>query len=1554
MSSIDERIVRMKFDNQGFESGVQTTMGTLDKLKNALKFEKISEGANKISDTIKSLNSSGIGELSGGVDTVSAKFSALGVIGMTALANITNSAINAGKSIVKSLTIDPVMTGFSEYETKMGAIQTILTNTAHAGTDIKDVNRVLGELNTYADKTIYNFAEMTKNIGTFTAAGVDLETSAQSIKGIANLAAASGSSSQQASTAMYQLSQAIAAGRVSLADWNSVVNAGMGGKLFQDALIRTSEVIGTGADAAIEKYGSFRESLTKGQWLTTEVLTETLKQISGAYTEADLISQGYSKSQAQQIMEMAKNAEAAATEVKTFTQLMDTMKESVQSGWAQSWEYIIGDKDQATELFTSISKGFEDLIGPSVEARNNMLKFWNETGGRDAVIQGFTNIVQGIGKGLGAVRDAFRDVFPAMTGEKLVEMSKGFRELTENFKMSDETAAMIKDTFKGLFTVVEFGVNIVKTLFNAFKSGLGVLGGIGKVFLSLTSGISNFISSIGKAVNESKMFEKISSVIDTAFSGLENALTSITNFIQSIFDSLGKIDLTGFFAGIGQAAGSIADGLKSIFEGVGKAIGNLNFNGILTLIQTMFAGGLIKTMNELFSNIKNSFGNIKDSLGNLKGTLTLVKDTLADVKDTLKAYQDDLEASKLIKIAGAVALLAAALLMISTIDSEAMGNALLGIITLMGALTLMMKYLTGMEMKGMAKGKGIMGLFAGFNNLQRLGLATTLLAVSTSILILAAAVKTLSDLDWDGIAQGLTGVAGLMLILVATSKLLSTESKGMIKTAASMIVFAGAIRLLIDVVKEFGDMKPEQLFQGLIGLGVIMSELALFLGLLDHKMTLSQAASLVVLSAAINAFAVAVGSFGNMDTNTLIQGLAGVGAVLLELAAFMKITSKSPMMMASALAITVLAVALNILSGAVRSFASMSFEQLATGLLGLAGALLVVAVAVDAMKSAKLVSSAAGVALMSVSLLLLAEAVKAFGSIPLETLAIGILGMSASLLVLAVAMEAMAKGLPGAAAMLVMSAALAIFVPQLIALSNVDPVGIAIALLAMAGAFLVLGGAAALLTPVLPALLALSAVVAILGAGAALAGAGLLLMGTGLSLIAAAGSAGVLVLVEAIRQLIGMIPQLAIALGEAFVGLLLTLGQSIPQLLDVFGTALVALIEKIIELLPKIFELAVELIGTFCMAIVTCIPQIIETGVQIVLALILGLASNIGAIIDAGIQLINALAEGIRTHGPAAIDAIQNLLMALLELLWAAAQDFLKAAWEWIKNLASGIGQKAGEVDSKVNEIITNAITKAASAVGKWLKAGIDWIANLASGIRQKAGEVDTKVNKIITDAVKAAGSKVADFVKAGADMIGGLISGIGQKAGELAQKAASAAKSALDAAKGALGIKSPSREFMKVGRYSMEGMANGLSKYSYKAVNSAEDMSRGVLNTVSRSLSAMTNLLTDDMDASPRITPVLDLTNVEKGSKRIGQLLPDEQMTLSTESPNGISRTIGTIQNVNDNSDILTALKDLKGALANTGNTTYRIDGITYDDGSNVSSAVETLVRAAKIERRI
>lgn len=364
---VDQRVVEMRFDNQQFEQNVKTTMSTLDRLKAALNFKGSVQGLDAVNNAAKN---NSVGLIGQAAEAVSVKFSAMEIVAMTALSNITNSAVNAGKNIINALTLEPVMTGFQEYETQINAVQTILANTSMNGTTLEQVTAALDELNLYADKTIYNFTEMARNIGTFTAAGVELDPAVEAIKGIANLAALSGSNSQQASTAMYQLSQALAAGKVSLMDWNSVVNAGMGGKVFQNALMDTAEAMGIVVDRSI----SFRESIGstggKESWLTSEVLLNTLRQFTGDLTDAELAQMGFNEAQIESIQTLAQTANDAATRVKTATQLFDTLKESVQSGWTQTWELIFGDFEEAREFFTGVSNILGGFFQQSADARN--------------------------------------------------------------------------------------------------------------------------------------------------------------------------------------------------------------------------------------------------------------------------------------------------------------------------------------------------------------------------------------------------------------------------------------------------------------------------------------------------------------------------------------------------------------------------------------------------------------------------------------------------------------------------------------------------------------------------------------------------------------------------------------------------------------------------------------------------------------------------------------------------------------------------------------------------------------------------------------------------------------------------------------------------------------------------------------------------------------------------------------------------------------------------------------------------------------------------------
>lgn len=405
---VDQRVVEMQFNNAQFERNTKQSLSTIEKLKAALKFDDVGDSFSGITKAAKNVN---LEPVSDGANEVYYRFKALDVVAGTVLSNIVTKAFAAGTALAKALTIDPMKSGLAEYETQINSVQTILANTQKEGTNLAQVNAALDELNRYADMTIYNFTEMTRNIGTFTAAGVKLDESVAAIKGIANVAAISGTNAEQASRAMYQLSQALASGKVRLMDWVSIENAGMGGQVFQDALKETARVHGVAIDEMIAKEGTFRETLQYG-WLTASIMTETLAKFTGDLSEEELRAIGYTEEQIDAIIKMGETANDAATKVKTFTQLIDTLKEAVQSGWTQSWEYIIGDFEEAKELWTEISNRLQAVIGQSAEARNALLQGGLQSGLNQFIDQGITDysdlltdMLAKVGKASGAITD---------------------------------------------------------------------------------------------------------------------------------------------------------------------------------------------------------------------------------------------------------------------------------------------------------------------------------------------------------------------------------------------------------------------------------------------------------------------------------------------------------------------------------------------------------------------------------------------------------------------------------------------------------------------------------------------------------------------------------------------------------------------------------------------------------------------------------------------------------------------------------------------------------------------------------------------------------------------------------------------------------------------------------------------------------------------------------------------------------------------------------------------------------------------------------------------
>lgn len=1271
-TTVDERVVEMRFDNKQFEQNIQTSLSSIDKLKRSLNLEGAAKGLETVNDAAQKCNMS---PLTNAVETVRVRFSALEVMAITALQNITNSALAAGKNLVSAFTVDPIKSGFEEYETQINAVQTILANTSSKGTTLDQVNNALDELNHYADMTIYNFTEMTRNIGTFTAAGVDLDTSVAAIKGIANLAAVSGSNSQQASTAMYQLSQALAAGTVKLQDWNSVVNAGMGGQVFQDALKETAKVHGIAIDEMIKDEGSFRETLSKG-WLTSDILTETLAKFTGDLNEDQLRTMGYADDQIKSIMEMGKTANDAATKVKTFTQLFDTLKEAAQSGWTQSLEIIVGDFEEAKELLTEVSDTFSAVINASADARNKMLQDWKDLGGRTMMIEAVKNVFEGLVSVAKPVREAFNEIFPPMTGKQLAEITERIRDLTAKFKMGEESSKNLKNTFKGVFAVLD----IVGQAFKAVAGGVGELIGLfipaGNGVLSLTGSFGEYLVKLDETVKKTDVFGKaVSTVVDivnTAITFVKTAGEKVKEFRKAAGE---KFDFPGFelfhsflervhdrMAQIGDGAGKMKSGVIVAFEMMGEALekckflkvmealwtavkviaggiadavgtmmgtlaeklGNADFSGVLDILNSIAVGGIALSVSKFLKSVTEPLEGLNDVLEGVTGILD-------GVRGCFEAYQTNLKAGTLLKIGAAIALLAGSIVAISLIDSDKL-SASLGAITVLFA--------------------NLLGAMAIFNKISsdtgKVSKAcTAMIAMSVAVSILAGALKKVSDLDWGELARGLVGIAGLTTIVVASSKAMASGQKQVMKGATSLIIFGAAIKILASACKDLSKLQWDELGRGLTGVGVLFAEIAVFLRVskFNGKM-ISTATGIVILAAAMKVLASACKDFGQMEWSEIGKGLAGIGGLLAELAIFTNLAGNAKHVMSTGVALIAIGAAMKIFASAVKDFGRLQWDEIGRGLTAMGGALAEVAIAVNLMPK-NMIGIGTGLVIVGGALEIIANCMSKFGGMQWEEIGRGLTVMGGALAELAISLNFMKGTLGGSAALLVASGALAVLAPVLSILGALSWEAIAKGLISIAGAFTIIGVAGAVLTPLVPTILALSGAFALIGVGVLTIGAGLLAAGTGLSALAigftalaTAGAAGATAIVAALTVIVtgiaGLIPAVLTKVGEGIIAICKVIAAGVPAIGEAVKAVVLTLIDVFVSCVPQLADGALQLVVGVLAALVTYTPQIVDLAFKFLIGILDGIASNLPSLIKAGVDVLVAFFAGI-------VDALRGI-----------------------------------------------------------------------------------------------------------------------------------------------------------------------------------------------------------------------------------------------------------------------------------------------------------------------
>ena len=906
--TIDEKVVEMRFDNSQFERNVATSMSTIDKLKRSLKFDGISKGIEDISDSANRIDFSGF---SNAIDSVQMKFSALEVMAVTALANITNSAVNAGLKLAKSLTIDPISTGWSKYNTKNQSVATMVAQ----GYDIETVNSQLERLNWFTDETSYDFTQMVANIAKFTATGKDLDESVTAMEGIANWAALSGQNANTASHAMYQLSQAMGAGVMRLEDYKSIQNVSMDTDEFRQKALDAAVALGTLKKNADDTYSSlvgkannftksqFATSLTQGAWFTSDVMMSVFQDYSKAVdqiydyaTEKGITASQAIKELDGQIDAFSLKGFKAAQEARTFEDAINSARDAVSSGWLNTFELIFGNAERATSTWTDLAEMMFNIFAEPGNTRNELLSQWSELGGQAALIESLMGIVGQLKDMLDILGEAWSNVFPPMTAERLVEITKNFRDFVQSISdFIQKHRDNLVSTFQGLFSVLRIIKDALKGVWTVVQSIIDNSESLVPTLLEFTGSLGEMVTSLSKSIEEGNIFVTIGEKIGGVLKWLTGLFSGASPHITNIFSAIGK------------GAAFVSKVLSKLFSNIKGDVPKL-INSLSLASISVFIGKALSSIEkplQIFGDIKGSIVGVLDG-----------------IRDALSSWKTSIDAKSLLNISISIGILAGSLMLISSIESDKLMKSVVAIGALMTELGLFLKLFSGF-------GGGIKGLGS---------IAVAMVGISTSVLILASAMKTLSKIPEDDIGRSIAALVGVMAILTATAR--AFPQKKILGVGLAMVNVAVAVVILAGAMKIFQTLQWEDIAKGIVAIGGSLGVLALFLTAMNDN--IKGAFALTIAAGALITLSLALKIFQTLQWEDIAKGIVAIGGSLGVLALFLTAMNDN---IKGAFALTIAAGSLIILGTALKILSSIPFTSMLVALGALAGTFLVLGLA---------------------------------------------------------------------------------------------------------------------------------------------------------------------------------------------------------------------------------------------------------------------------------------------------------------------------------------------------------------------------------------------------------------------------------------------------------------------------------------------------------------------------------------------------------------------------------------------------------------------------------
>ena len=1380
---VDERIVKMQFDNTEFESRAKNTISTLNSLSSALQFPDGSKGLDQIQRSSRQIDFSALNNALG---VVNDRFTLLGHVAFNVFDRIVNKAVDTGSRLINALTMAPVMDGFQEYELQMDSVKRILNSAKNENgmaVSLDQVNQKLAELNTYSDKTIYSFSDMTQNIGKFTNAGVDLNKSVLAIQGIANEAALSGANAQEASRAMYNFAQALSAGYIKLIDWKSIENANMATVGFKEELIKTAVELGT-----IKKQGDdyvtttkdmtgkvseafnatklFNESLSH-QWLTSDVLTTTLAKYADETTD------------------IGKAAFKAATEVTTFSKLIDTLKETLGSGWNQTWQLIIGDFEEAKKFWTGINDVLSGIINDSADARNKLISDWIVLGGKKAMLDGLKDAWGGLVNIANEFKWAMQTVLPTIDGFDLVNISLGVRELGKSFRQfTGKESGNIRKTFEGLGAVFNLFAQLISAIGRTISPAFGSLSDFAHLIFSSTGTIGEWLKGLSQSAEETDFF----------YNSIQKILEPFKTFISYLQNAIDKIDeLTGFKEKLTSAKDSILDAIFGKDEDVdntkrftkgpvrlipmtreefeklrtegSKLSGVLGVlekfrNAITGFITSVRDSEPLQRITTIFSNLATAILNFTKTIGG-----AVIDGVVAFAQKFKEVFSGGFNKENLERLLGAglIGLIAVkAKKIIELIKSP--------LDFIKGVFDGKSKLAKTIEDLGEALGGFFENLGDAVESFKSKFQIDSMKKIAESIAILVGALVVLSFVDPDKLMTSIIALAAVMGELVSVMAILDKVlgSKGSTKIAtfsAFAIAFSAAMLILAGAVKILGTLDGESLRNGVLAVGALMALMTIMSKVGGKNFS---AKGLISMSIAIKIIQTVVTSLGALDEQALGNGLLATGVLMLLMTLMSQVGGKN----FSSKGFLGLSVSLVIISKVVKELGSLDKDALYNGmeatvlLMAVMGALsvlggskfssrglLFMSVAILILKnvivelgSLDMASLAKGVgavgalmlfvgllsqfggknfggsfaiASMAKAMTVLAEVVQTFGAMPLESLAKGLAGLAVGLAEFTVALNAMKGTLGASAALLVAVASMRLLLPVIQALGAMSIPTLAKAFIALAAAFAIFGVAAALLTPVIPQMLGVSGAIALLGVGVLALGAGLVVAGAGLVSFAA----GLTTSTAAIVASLGI---LLVGIAAKIPLFIVVLTKGIEAIAKAIGDAGPAVIEAVVKIGIALLEGLKELYPAMATSVLELLVTLLAVFAQYAPLVANGLTELV-------IQTIDGIAAAIYDNSDRIIAAVHHLLLAILDLVLAGLQEILRGI--------PGVGGQIDEEIGKIRDSLREDFDKNYAAT-----LGSDFTNGIAEGARSETGEVEaagTEAGNSLKDGLLSGSSEV-------------------------------------------------------------------------------------------------------------------------------------------------------------------------------------------------------------------